>query len=269
MIGETVHYSLDRLINFAEKENQLPLEETFAFRYIEDLEKRLDLITNHEIKGDWCAYWEAASDERNIAGFICDRLSDGVERTWLPFSVEEDLFANFDHRPQKGPGYTGGMYFGVPAAAFEDIPAISEYFSRFLSVPAHKELERAISKVSKYRDLIRATAKQLLVERIALRDFKYYLQRANQVLFEQKNQTKTKRTLAGQRVKLNGSIENQPLIVAQVWQPAAVDSEFFQTIFSDTGVRLTPKIFDNPVMLKQLDLSRKHYWETQAKVKPD
>ena len=100
MIGETVHYSLDRLINFAEKENQLPLEETFAFRYIEDLEKQLDLITNHEIKGDWCAYWEAASDERNIAGFICDRLLTVSKEHGCRFQLKK-IFANFD-TDQKG-----------------------------------------------------------------------------------------------------------------------------------------------------------------------
>ena len=264
MVGEPFGFSLDKLVNFAEKENRLPLEETFAFRYIEDLETRLDLIINHETKGEWAAYWEGGSDERNIAGYIGDRLCDGIKRTWLPFAVQEDYFADFDYRTCKGPGYTGGMYFGVPAAAFEGQASIAEYFSRFLSVPAHKELEQAIIKVSKYRDLIRTAAKHIKVEKRAVGHFRSYIQAANQVLLQQKEQTKTKKILAEQGVIVNGSIAEQLFIKAQIWQPATIAPEFFQRIFLDTGVELTPTVLENPLILQELDRGRKIYWQSKS-----
>ena len=61
-----------------------------------------------------------------------------------------------------------------------------------------------------------------------------------------------------------GSIEEQPFIVAQIWQPATIAPEFFQRIFLDTGVQLTPQVLNNPLMLQQLDRGRKIYWQSKS-----
>ena len=125
-------------------------------------------------------------------------------------------------------------------------------------------MELAIIKVSKYRDLIRATAKQIKVEKRAVGHFRSYIQAANQVLLQQKEQTKTKKILADQGVIVNGSIEEQPFIKAQIWQPATIAPDFFQRIFLDTGVQLTPRVLENPLVLLQLDRGRKIYWQSKA-----
>ena len=125
-------------------------------------------------------------------------------------------------------------------------------------------MELAIIKVSKYRDLIRATAKQIKVEKRAVGHFRSYIQAANQVLLQQKEQTKTKKILADQGVIVNGSIAEQPFIKPQIWQPATIAPDFFQRIFLDTGVQLTPRVLENPLVLLQLDRGRKIYWQSKA-----
>ncbi len=270
MIGEAFYYSREDLLDFASKQNQLPLEETFAFRYVEELEIRLDRITNYESPEDWADYHRTGGDGINIAGYIGDRLCDGILRTWLPFAVDQTLFLDFENREQlKTVKYMGGMYFGPPIDAFEGEQVISEYFSRFLSVPAHKDLERAITKASKYRDLIRAAAKQIQTEAKVIASVQHHIKSANNFFSDQKKQTKLKRSLLQKEVIIQRPLDDSPMVVLQNWSPATVAPEFFQRIFIDTGVQLTPKVFTNPFLLHQLDIGRKRFWQTQVGPEPN
>ena len=87
-------------------------------------------------------------DERNIAGYLGDRLCDGIKRKATICHSRTTLLTI----TERGKARLHWRHvFWRSSPAFEG-QASREYFSRFLSVPAHKELEQAIIKVSKYRD---------------------------------------------------------------------------------------------------------------------
>ena len=248
MVGERAY--VQEILDFCRSENQKPLEETFAYRYLDDLPYRLKYIKHPGVFRSWSQYWHDRHNPINVAGFICDRFSDGIRRDhWLPFNVQEIWFR--PETPYPSPKYLGGHYSGPTIDQLAKSEEIAAYFSRFLSVPNHKLFEESIARAADYFNHL-TLAKQVTDEgywdleklQAALQRFNMLVSRRDDIQMEM---------LGSWEVPL---FEGVPIFIfPKKGAPHFNKNVFFRFIYKASEIELNEFVFNNPLIL---NLMAKH-----------